>query len=89
MMMAFLLAQIPAPPKVANVKIIGDMMENNKITVTGIVTGGTEGSSKVQWFKTNSSTLDGENGLEAVTATKIAKVGIRQCFYVEYSHAKS
>ncbi|XP_043806182.1 187-kDa microtubule-associated protein AIR9 isoform X3 [Manihot esculenta] len=62
-----------APPKVANVKIIGDMMENNKITVTGIVTGGTEGSSKVQWFKTNSSTLDGENGLEAVTATKIAK----------------
>ncbi|KAJ4702992.1 microtubule-associated AIR9-like protein [Melia azedarach] len=62
-----------APPKVTNVKIIGDLRENNKITVTGIVTGGTEGSSRVQWFKTSSSTLDGENGLEAVSTSKIAK----------------
>ncbi|XP_059596141.1 187-kDa microtubule-associated protein AIR9 isoform X2 [Vitis vinifera] len=62
-----------APPKVTNVKIIGDVRENNKVTVTGVVTGGSEGSSRVQWFKTHSSVLDGENGLEAVSTSKIAK----------------
>ncbi|GAV67239.1 LRR_4 domain-containing protein [Cephalotus follicularis] len=62
-----------APPKVTNVKIIGDLRESSKITVTGIVTGGTEGSSRVQWFKTSSSQLDGENGLEALSSSKIAK----------------
>ncbi|KAA8519385.1 hypothetical protein F0562_013641 [Nyssa sinensis] len=62
-----------APPKVTNVKIIGDLREGSKVTVMGIVTGGTEGSSRVQWFKTSSSTLDGENGLEAVSTSKIAK----------------
>lgn len=58
-----------------NVKIIGDLRENSKVTVTGIVTGGTEGSSRVQWFKTNSSTLNGENDLEAMSTSKVAKVG--------------
>ncbi|KAF5472567.1 hypothetical protein F2P56_009278 [Juglans regia] len=62
-----------APPKVTNVKIIGELRENNKITVTGIVTGGTEGSSRVQWFKKRSSILDGERDLEALSASKIAK----------------
>ncbi|CAN1227767.1 187-kDa microtubule-associated protein AIR9 [Linum grandiflorum] len=62
-----------APPKVSNVKIIGDLRENSKITVTGIVTGGTEGSSRVQWFKTTSSTFDDENALEALSTSKIAK----------------
>ncbi|GLT68497.1 hypothetical protein SLA2020_407210, partial [Shorea laevis] len=62
-----------APPKVTNVKIIGELRENNKITVTGIVTGGTEGSSRVQWFKKRSSILDGEKDLEALSASKIAK----------------
>lgn len=62
-----------APPKVTNVKIIGDLRENSKVTVSGIVTGGTEGSSRVQWFKTSSSTLDGEKGLEALSTSKIAK----------------
>ncbi|PON54757.1 LRR domain containing protein [Parasponia andersonii] len=62
-----------APPKVTNVKIIGEIKENSKVTVTGIVTGGTEGSSRVQWFKTLSSTLDGEKGLEALSTSKIAK----------------
>ncbi|XP_031264195.1 187-kDa microtubule-associated protein AIR9 isoform X1 [Pistacia vera] len=62
-----------APPKVTNVKIIGDLRENSKITVTGIVTGGTDGSSRVQWFKTSSSITDGENGLEALSTSKIAK----------------
>ncbi|KAE7996085.1 hypothetical protein FH972_000834 [Carpinus fangiana] len=62
-----------APPKVSNVKIIGELRENNKITVIGVVTGGTEGSSRVQWFKKRSSILDGEKDLEALSASKIAK----------------
>ncbi|WVZ21289.1 hypothetical protein V8G54_008611 [Vigna mungo] len=61
-----------APPKVTNVKIIGELRENSKVTATGIVTGGTEGSSRVQWYKTHSSTLD-ENSLEALSTSKIAK----------------
>ncbi|KAG1368409.1 putative 187-kDa microtubule-associated protein AIR9 [Cocos nucifera] len=62
-----------APPKVTNLKIIGDMREGNKLTVTATVTGGTEGSSRVQWFKTASSKVEGDNGLEAVSTSKIAK----------------
>lgn len=63
-----------APPKVKNVKIIGEARENSKVMAAGVVTGGTEGSSRVQWFKTSSSTLDGENGLEPLSTSKIAKV---------------
>ncbi|KAL6991640.1 187-kDa microtubule-associated protein air9, partial [Sarracenia purpurea var. burkii] len=63
----------PAPPKVSNVKIIGNLKEGSKVTVTGTVTGGTEGSSRVQWFKTSLSTLEGDNGLEALSTSKIAK----------------
>lgn len=66
--------QTPAPPKVTNLKIIGDLRENSKITASGNVIGGTEGSSRVQWFKTSSSTLEGEKGLEALSTSKIAKV---------------
>ncbi|KAL3522822.1 hypothetical protein ACH5RR_015656 [Cinchona calisaya] len=62
-----------APPRVTNVKIIGELKEGSKVTVTGIVTGGTESSSRVQWFKTTSATLQAENGLEALSAAKIAK----------------
>nr|XP_010905429.1 187-kDa microtubule-associated protein AIR9 isoform X2 [Elaeis guineensis] len=62
-----------APPKVVNLKIVGDMREGNKVIVTAAVTGGTEGSSRVQWFKTTSLKLEGENGLEAVSTSKIAK----------------
>lgn len=42
--------------------------------MTCIVTGGAEGSSRVQWFKTSCSTFEGEKGLEAVSTSKIAKV---------------
>ncbi|KAK9056003.1 hypothetical protein SSX86_027090 [Deinandra increscens subsp. villosa] len=62
-----------APPKVTDLKIIGDLKEGSKITVTANVTGATEGSCRVQWFKTFSSVLDGENGLEAVSTSKLAK----------------
>lgn len=57
-----------------NVKIFGDLKENSKITVAGNVTGGSEGSSRVQWFKTRSSILDRENSLEALSTFKTAKV---------------
>ncbi|KAL3833703.1 hypothetical protein ACJIZ3_008439 [Penstemon smallii] len=63
----------PAPPKVTNLKIIGELKEGSKVTVTGIVTGGTEASSRVQWFKTSSSTFESESGLEALSTSKIAK----------------
>ncbi|KAF2317884.1 hypothetical protein GH714_041204 [Hevea brasiliensis] len=52
-----------APPKVTNVKIIGDIRENNKVTVTGTVTGGTEGA--VGYYivaKYTPMTPDGESG---------------------------
>ncbi|KAL8192254.1 hypothetical protein R6Q57_027921 [Mikania cordata] len=62
-----------APPKVTNLKIIGDLKEGSKITVTANVTGATEGSCRVQWFKTFSSVLDGEDDLEAVSTSKLAK----------------
>lgn len=73
---------IPAPPKVTNLKIIGDTREGNKVTVTGTVTGGTEASSRVQWFKSTYSTLEGENGLEALSTSKIAKVGCGICIHI-------
>lgn len=57
-------------------KILGELKEGSKVTVTGIVTGGTEGSSRVQWFKTSSVTLEGENDLEALSTSKIAKVDV-------------
>lgn len=66
--------QITAPPKVTNLKIIGELKEGSKVSVTGIVTGGTEASSRVQWFKTSSSIFEGENGVEALSTSKIAKV---------------
>ncbi|GAB4829402.1 187-kDa microtubule-associated protein air9 [Ancistrocladus abbreviatus] len=62
-----------APPKVMNLKIIGDLREGSKITVTGTVTGGTEGSSRVQWFKSGSPAFEAEDILEALSTSKIAK----------------
>ncbi|XP_042465469.1 187-kDa microtubule-associated protein AIR9 isoform X3 [Zingiber officinale] len=62
-----------APPRVTNLKIVGDLREGNKVTVSASVTGGTEGSSRVQWFKTTSPKLEGENGLEPLGASKIPK----------------
>ncbi|KAJ0262088.1 187-kDa microtubule-associated protein AIR9 [Hirschfeldia incana] len=63
----------PAPPKVKDVKIVGDLKENSKLTVTGTVTGGTEGSSRVQWFKSSCSILEEGNNLEELSTSKVAK----------------
>lgn len=73
---AHVVLQIAAPPKVTNTRIIGELREGSKIAVSGTVTGGTEGASRVQWFKTSSFTLSGEDGLEVLSMSKIAKVDI-------------
>lgn len=57
-----------------DLKIIGDVREGNKVTVTAVVTGGTEGASKVQWFKTKSSKFADEIDLEALSTSKMSKV---------------
>ncbi|KAI4370946.1 hypothetical protein MLD38_019233 [Melastoma candidum] len=62
-----------APPKVTNLKIIGDLRESSKITVAGQITGGTEAASKVQWFKSSSPRLVSEDNLEALSTAKTAK----------------
>ncbi|XP_078436682.1 outer arm dynein light chain 1 protein isoform X2 [Wolffia australiana] len=62
-----------ASPRVSNLKIVGDVREGSKVTVTAIVTGATEASSKVQWFKSNTSTFKGESSLEAMGISKNAK----------------
>ncbi|XP_072986679.1 187-kDa microtubule-associated protein AIR9 [Typha latifolia] len=72
---AYTLSEIvkKAPPKVTNLKIVGELREGSKVTVAAMVTGGTDGSSRVQWFKTTFSKLEGEHGLEAVSTSKVAK----------------
>ncbi|KAL9252679.1 187-kDa microtubule-associated protein AIR9-like protein [Drosera capensis] len=62
-----------APPSVTNLKLIGDLREGSKVTATGTVTGGTEGSCRVQWFKSSVPVLNGDNALEVLTTSKIAK----------------
>ncbi|KAH9610756.1 hypothetical protein KSS87_003287, partial [Heliosperma pusillum] len=62
-----------APPRVINLRIIGELREGSKVTITGTVTGGTESASRVQWFKSSYSSFSGENGLEALSMSKIAK----------------
>jgi hypothetical protein len=67
-----------APPKVINLKIVGEMREGSKVTATSIITGGAEGSSRVQWFKSTSLKFEDENAFEALTTSKVAKVRIRK-----------
>lgn len=69
---------ISAPPKVINLKIVGEMREGSKVTATSSITGGTEGSSRVQWFKSTSSKIEDENAFEALTTSKVAKVRTRK-----------
>jgi hypothetical protein len=72
----------PAMPKVQDVKIIGDLVENEKVEVTGIVTGGgTDGCSRAQWYKSFSKTLD-ESKLEALSTSTVQKVGCLFFFFL-------
>lgn len=62
-----------APPKVFNLKIVGESMEGSKISASATVTGGTEGSSRVQWYKASSSEFKNEHELEALTPSRVSK----------------
>ncbi|PKA57004.1 hypothetical protein AXF42_Ash002308 [Apostasia shenzhenica] len=62
-----------APPKASNLKLVGELREGSKVTVSATVTGGNEGSCRVQWFKTSSFTFEAEENLEAISSSKIAK----------------
>lgn len=68
---------LPAPPKVTQLRIVGDIREGNKIAISAIVSGGVEGASRVQWFKTNIPDESlGDANLEAISTAKISKVFI-------------
>uniref|UniRef100_A0A0D9WVG8 Ig-like domain-containing protein n=1 Tax=Leersia perrieri TaxID=77586 RepID=A0A0D9WVG8_9ORYZ len=62
-----------APPKVFDLKIVGEAREGNKVSATATVTGGTEGFSRVQWFKGYSSKFSSENELEVLSTSKVSK----------------
>ncbi|TKW30421.1 hypothetical protein SEVIR_2G035700v4 [Setaria viridis] len=62
-----------APPKVFNLMIIGEAREGSKISASATVTGGTEGSSRVQWYKASSSEFKNEHELEALSTSKVSK----------------
>ncbi|KAI5066288.1 hypothetical protein GOP47_0018912 [Adiantum capillus-veneris] len=63
-----------APPKVTELRIVGDIREGNKIAISAIVSGGVEGASRVQWFKTSIPDESlGDANLEAISTAKISK----------------
>jgi hypothetical protein len=77
----FYLLVWPAPPKVFNLKIVGESMEGSKISASATVTGGTEGSSRVQWYKASSSEFKNEHELEALTPSRVSKVIPIYCIF--------
>ena len=64
-----------APPKVSQLRIVGDICEGSKVVISAIISGGVESASRVQWFKTKvrDEFLDDTN-LEAISTLKISKV---------------
>ncbi|WVZ61871.1 hypothetical protein U9M48_011679 [Paspalum notatum var. saurae] len=62
-----------APPKVFNLKIVGEAREGSRVSASATVTGGTEGSSRVQWYKASSSEFKNEHELEALSPSKVSK----------------
>ncbi|MCO5613042.1 hypothetical protein L7F22_067316 [Adiantum nelumboides] len=63
-----------APPKVTQLRIVGDIREGNKIAISAVVSGGVEGASRVQWFKTSIPDESlGDANLEAISTAKISK----------------
>ncbi|KAH9288233.1 hypothetical protein KI387_032350, partial [Taxus chinensis] len=63
-----------APPRVAQLRIVGDVREGNKVAISAMVRGRVEGASRVQWFKTTSADLEpDESGMEAISTSRIAK----------------
>ena len=70
----FMLVIWSAPPKVFNLKIVGEAREGSKVSASATVTGGTEGSSRVQWYKASSSEFKNEHELQALSTSKVSKV---------------
>lgn len=63
-----------APPKVEHLRIVGDLKESSKVAVNAIFTGGTEGASRVQWFKKPTAALPTEDAqVEPLSSSKVAK----------------
>lgn len=64
-----------APPKVAQLKILGDIREGNIVSISASIVGGMEDASRVQWFKTMSAEGSFDDAfLEAISSSKVAKV---------------
>ncbi|KAH7286153.1 hypothetical protein KP509_33G060400 [Ceratopteris richardii] len=63
-----------APPKVMQLKILGDIREGNVVSVSATIVGGAEEASRVQWFKAHSreAILD-DTSMEAISSSKIMK----------------
>ncbi|KAL6880549.1 hypothetical protein ACP4OV_012114 [Aristida adscensionis] len=62
-----------APPKVFDLNIVGEAREGSKVFASATVTGGTEGLSRVQWYKASSSEFMNERELEALSTSKVSK----------------
>ncbi|KAG6542402.1 hypothetical protein Mapa_016231 [Marchantia paleacea] len=63
-----------APPMVSQMRILGDLIEGSRVAISCSFSGGLEGPSRVQWFKTHSPQLPSdENSMEALTSSKVAK----------------
>lgn len=63
-----------APPTIEDLRIVGDLKEGNKVAVSALFTGGTEGASRVQWFKRTTPVLPTEDSqVEPLSSPKVAK----------------
>ncbi|CAM6096301.1 unnamed protein product [Calypogeia fissa] len=85
-----------APPMVHDLRIVGELIEGNKTAVTSNFSGGVEGPSRVQWFKTNTRDEVSEDGdMEAISNSKVAKtfripLGAVGCYLVaKYTPVRS
>lgn len=71
-----------APPKITELRVIGDLREGSKVAVSCCFVGGVEGASRVQWFKTKSPLLGRVDELEAISTSKVAKVRVPFCLHL-------
>lgn len=63
-----------APPSIEELRIVGDLKEGNKVAVSALFTGGTEGASRVQWFKKGTPGIPTDDSqIEPLSSPKVAK----------------
>ncbi|XP_065861879.1 uncharacterized protein [Euphorbia lathyris] len=65
---------ISSNPKVTNVKIVGGLKVNRKVTVSGVVVGGNEQASTIQMFITTSKNFGVENDFQSISLSQTEKV---------------